>query len=130
MLNPGLLKGWNFIFPVFPQKRGVISCSISPLKFLRFVSRPAWVFDQFLNSFPNRPSSSPAIEGGYNPVRKIAYLFISMSCIVYIATRLKDKTRNYIVVREQERKLGVQNRTDLLNRNRGRHFGLGSYLSY
>lgn len=99
-MNYGLLKGRNFVFPFFPPKRGVVPCSIP---------RGHWsrAFDRFLDSFPNQPSSSSVIEGGCKPViRLLTYLYL---CVVHIATGVKQKARNYIIISKLS---GVHNRTD------------------
>lgn len=52
--EPRLSERPNFVFHVFLSKKRVVSGSISPFKFMLFVSRPAWVPDQSLNSFPSQ----------------------------------------------------------------------------
>lgn len=62
-------------------KGGLYHARFPLLILMQFVSQPAWVFNRFLDSFPNQPSLFSVIEGGCKPVIKTIYINL---CVVHI----------------------------------------------
>lgn len=73
------IRGTEICLPRFTPEKAMFHSRRPHLKIMSFVSLPTWVSNQSLDSFPNQPSSSPAIEGGCKPVA----LLISV-CVLYI----------------------------------------------
>lgn len=82
MLNePRAIRGTEFCLSGISLEKGLYHARSPLLILMPFVSQPAWVFDRFLDSFPNQPSLSSIIEGGCKPVIKTTYINL---CVVHI----------------------------------------------